>query len=206
MPSGVYVIGGGGHAKVVVSSLQDMGVSVLGIWDDDAGKWGRSLLGVPIIGGLDGARQYAGEAKFVLAIGDNETRRALAERLADFEWATVVHPTAYLHSSVEVGPGTVVFAGAVVQPGVGIGRHCIINTGATVDHDCQIGDFTHLAPGVNLAGGVVVESRAMLGVGAAVVPGVRIGEGAVVGAGSVVIGDVDPGDTVAGVPARPLHK
>jgi len=206
MPSEVYVIGAGGHAKVVVSTLQDQGMAVLGIWDDDADKWGQSLLGVPIIGGLDRARRHVGEAKFVLAIGDNETRRALAESLIDFEWATVVHPAAYLHPSVEVGAGTVVFAGAVVQPGVSIGRHCIINTGATVDHDCRIGDYVHLAPGVNLAGGVTVESRAMLGVGAAVVPGVRIGEGAMVGAGSVVIGDVDPGDTVAGVPARQLHR
>lgn len=205
-PSGVFVMGAGGHGKVVVSTLQERGVEVLGVFDDDAGKWAGRLLGVPVLGGLDLAPEYADRGRFILAIGDNDQRARLVERFACLDWATAVHPAAYVHPTVRLEAGVVVFAGAVVQPETAVGAHSIVNTGATVDHDCQIGDFAHLAPGVNLAGGVVVESRAMLGVGAVVVPGVRIGEGAVVGAGSVVIGNVDPGDTVAGVPARPLHK
>ena len=48
----------------------------------------------------------------------------------------------------------------------------------------------------------VVEERASLGSGAIVMGGVRIGEGAVVGAGAVVTRDIEPSETVAGVPAR----
>jgi UDP-2-acetamido-3-amino-2,3-dideoxy-glucuronate N-acetyltransferase len=56
------------------------------------------------------------------------------------------------------------------------------------------GDWT-LAP-------TVVERGAALGSGAVVLGGVRIGAGALVGAGAVVTRDVEPGATVAGVPAR----
>ncbi|GEM90758.1 hexapeptide transferase [Oceanithermus desulfurans NBRC 100063] len=205
-PSGVFVIGAGGHGKVVVSTLQERGVEVLGVFDDDAAKWGGRLLGVPVLGGLDLAPEYADRGRFILAIGNNDHRARLAERFARFDWATAVHPAAYVHPSARLRAGVVVFAGAVVQPETVVGAHSIVNTGTTVDHDCEVGSYVHLAPGVHLAGGVAVGSRAMLGVGASVIPGVRIGEGAIVGAGSVVLRDVSPGETVVGMPAKPLQK
>jgi acetyltransferase-like isoleucine patch superfamily enzyme len=51
----------------------------------------------------------------------------------------------------------------------------------------------------------VVERGASIGSGATILGGVRIGREATVGAGAVVTGDVDPGATVAGNPARPLR-
>jgi acetyltransferase-like isoleucine patch superfamily enzyme len=51
-------------------------------------------------------------------------------------------------------------------------------------------------------GEVVVGERAMIGAGAIVLPGVEIGAGARVAANSLVTEDVDPGATVAGVPAE----
>jgi len=53
-------------------------------------------------------------------------------------------------------------------------------------------------------GEVVVGERAMIGAGAIVLPGVEIGADAQVGANSVVTRDVEPGTTVAGVPAEPI--
>ncbi|AFK19456.1 acyltransferase [Haloferax mediterranei ATCC 33500] len=53
-------------------------------------------------------------------------------------------------------------------------------------------------------GEVVVGERAMVGAKATILPGVRIGEGAQVAANSLVTRDVPAGETVAGVPARPM--
>ncbi|RKD94762.1 acyltransferase [Halopiger aswanensis] len=53
-------------------------------------------------------------------------------------------------------------------------------------------------------GEVVVGERAMIGAGAIVLPGVEIGAEARVAANSLVTRDVEPGTTVAGVPARPM--
>ncbi|WP_265112208.1 acyltransferase [Halosolutus halophilus] len=55
-------------------------------------------------------------------------------------------------------------------------------------------------------GEVVVGERAMIGAGAIVLPGVEIGEGSSVAANSLVTQDVAPGETVAGVPARPMNS
>ena len=52
----------------------------------------------------------------------------------------------------------------------------------------------------------LVEEGASVGSGAVILGGVRIGAGALIGAGAVVTADVAPGEVVAGVPARVLHR
>src|SRR5581483_3713754 len=208
-PDAVAVLGAGGHAKVVIATLQAAGFTVGAVFDDDRSKQGSRLLGVEVQGTLD---DFAGSGyrRAVLAIGDNATRMRLAERLGDrlpeIEWIVAVHPQACLHESVKLGEGAVVFAGAIIQPDTMIGAHTIINTGATVDHDCRIGDFAHIAPGVHLAGEAHVGRGAFLGIGAAIIPGRAVGEWATVGAGAVVVSDIPANVTAVGVPARVLDK
>jgi acetyltransferase-like isoleucine patch superfamily enzyme len=55
-------------------------------------------------------------------------------------------------------------------------------------------------------GRVVIGNRCWIGAGAIVLSGVELGDGCVVGAGSVVTHSVAAGETVAGVPARPIHS
>ncbi|MFZ2348901.1 MAG: acetyltransferase [Candidatus Bipolaricaulis anaerobius] len=202
---GLYVIGGGGHAKVVLSTLVEAGIPVAGIFDDDLQKQGLVLMGHKVIGTISAAKAMPSQTG-VIAIGANQIRQTLARELVDWKWLRVVHPKAYIHPSAILGPGTVVFAGAVVQPDTHVGAHVIINTGATVDHDCVIGDFVHLAPGVHLAGNVTVEEGAFIGMGAVVLPGVRVGAWDVVGAGAAVVEDLPPRVTAVGIPAKPLRS
>jgi len=199
--AGLVLLGAGGHAKVLLATLEAAGREVLEVLDDDPARWGTSLLGRPISGPIDGNTLVPGHPA-ILGIGDNRVRQRLAD--LDLSWAEVAHPTATVHSSVVMECGSVVFAGAVVQPEVTIGHHVIVNTGATVDHDCRLGDFAHIAPGCHLAGQVQVGEGALLGIGAAIVPGVSIGAWATVGAGAVVLHDVTAGSVVAGAPARVL--
>ncbi|NLT23740.1 MAG: acetyltransferase [Syntrophorhabdus sp.] len=202
MSNGVFVLGGGGHAKVVAGTLMAAGATVLGIIDDDPAKWGQRILGNLV----SGPRQFGplrGKTG-VIAIGDNSIRERLALEIENVEWRTVVHPHAHVDPSASIGEGTVVFAGAVVQPDVVIGRHCIINTGASIDHDCVIGDFAHIGPGATLAGNVSVGKGAFHGAGSVATPGVKVGRWSIVGAGGVVTADIPDNATAAGVPARVL--
>jgi len=196
----VYVIGAGGHAKVVLALLRELGYVVAAVFDDDAACWDTSLCGIPVVGCVDSIRQHP-PLPTVIAVGDNRARAAIAARL-DLPWLSAVHPRASVDPSVQLGPGVVVFAGAVVQPDCRLGAHAIVNTSASVDHDCQVGDFVHLAPGVHLAGEVSVGEGALVGIGASVTPGVRIGRWTVVGAGAVVPGDLPELVVAAGIPAR----
>lgn len=206
MANSVYVLGGGGHARVVLDALLANGVAVTGVLDP-ALPPGDAVLGVPIKGGdelLEGANPDA--VLLVNGIGANPdvvTRKRLFEemRAGGFAFASVRHPSATIGRECELGEGVQVMAGAVLQAGVRIGDNTVVNTSASVDHDCMIGAHVFVSPGAVLCGDVTVGECTFIGAGAVVLPGVSIGVNAIVGAGSVVREAVAAGCIVAGNPA-----
>ncbi len=208
--STVIVIGGGGHAKVLLEALARTGVAVAGLTDADLNKKGHVIAGARILGDDSILAAHPPQSTaLVNAIGSTETmtlRQKVYERLkaSGYRFLTVVHPSAVIAADTVLEEGVQVMAGAIVQPGARIGANSILNTGARVDHDCVIGAHVHVAPGVTLSGSVTVGDGTHIGTAAAVVQGVRIGRGCLVAAGAVVTRNVADGERVTGVPARRL--
>ena len=169
----IWLLGAGGHAKVLIDAIRAEGRLVpAGALDDDTTRHGGHIDGVPIRGAITPASLREFDIRLaVLAIGDNSVRAKLAERLEGLvQWANIVHPQAHLAARVVLGEGSVILAGAIVQTGSRVGRHVVINTSASVDHDDIVEDFVHVAPGAHLGGVVVVGEGSLVGIGAAVVP------------------------------------
>jgi sugar O-acyltransferase (sialic acid O-acetyltransferase NeuD family) len=192
----IILQGGGDHARVVLDCLLHQGKNVIGIFDP---KFDGNLFGVPYLGQYN--KSFAPDAKAVIAIGDNATRKKVAESTAH-KFASVVDASALVSSFAIVGIGSMILHGAIIQAKTNIGNHVIINTGAQIDHDCIIDDYVHVAPGVILCGSVQIGEGAFIGAGATVIPGIKIGRWSVVGAGSVVIRDVPDNCVAVGNPAR----
>ncbi len=199
-PEEVHVIGSGGHAKVVIRSLELLGYRVVAVFDDDPDRWGQHLMEIPIVGPVAQIEEYP-PLPAVIALGDNAMRRLFAEKY-DRQWLTVIDPRALVDRSVHLGEGTVILPGAIVQVDSWLGGHTIVNTAASVDHDCVIGDYAHIAPGVHLAGGVSVGEGSLLGINSTTTPGIRIGSWTTVGAGAAVVRDLPSNVVAKGVPAR----
>lgn len=204
--SNVFIIGAGGHAKVVADILLLHQQTIIGFLDDNPQIWNTCVLGMPVLGAIQ-PDALTHDAAFIVAIGVNRIRKQIVERLEaalsdKLRWVNALHPSGIMTSTVQMGHGNVMAAGSIINPDSSIGHHVIINTGASVDHDCIIGDFVHLAPGVRLAGGVQVETGAFIGLGAVVTPNCVIGQWATIGAGAAVIKDVPAYSTMVGVPAR----
>jgi sugar O-acyltransferase (sialic acid O-acetyltransferase NeuD family) len=211
------VWGGGGHGKVVADLIRATGGTIIGFVDADPDK-----LGLVVEPG--GSRVVLTEAEFLagiaagdplperasavaIAIGENRRRFDGFCRLRDrVQMPPVVHDSAIVSTSSRIGPATVLMPNVVVNAETRIGAAVIVNTGAIVEHDCVIGDGAHLAPRSAIAGAVTIGERVLLGLGAVVIPGRSIGDDAVVGAGGVVVRDIEPAVTVAGSPARRLHR
>ena len=196
----VFVLGAGGHAKVVLSTLMELGVKVAGIYDDAPTKLGTEVLGVPVLGAIRDLRDTKG-AVWAIGVGDNVLRHQIAARFPSAEWLTVIHPRAYVHNSASLGPGTMVVAGAIIQPGARIGRHCIINTEATVDHDCVVADFCHVGPGCNMGMRVTLAEGVFMGITSVAIENTSVGAWTTVGAGAAVVMDLPDHVLAVGVPA-----
>lgn len=200
----LLVIGGGGHAKVVIDVARAAGFNPVAALDP--GTIGSFCNGVEVVGNDDRAPELfvSGLRSCVVAIGDNRLRCRIAERLQEIGFAlpALIHPSAVVSPSATIGDGTVVMPLAVVNADAEVGRLVIVNSAAVVEHDCVLRDGSHVAPGTRLGGCVTVGREAMLGIGSAVRPEARVGDYAVVGAGSTVVADVPASCVAVGTPAR----
>jgi sugar O-acyltransferase (sialic acid O-acetyltransferase NeuD family) len=206
----VIVIGGGGHAMVLVSTLLLCRASILGFVDLNPAA--SSMLGINCLGS-DTAVSLHPPAEVLLVNGVGSTgstakRREVYERFTreGYRFAAVIHPSVIAALEVQIEDGVQIMAGAVLQPGSKVGSNAIVNTGAIIDHDCIVGAHTHIAPRAVLSGGVRVGAGAHVGTGACIIQGISIGAESIVGAGAVVIRDVPPGVTAVGVPAKPIER
>jgi UDP-perosamine 4-acetyltransferase len=206
----IIIIGGGGHAKVLLSALQLTEQKVLGFVDLKLSL--PPLLGVRHLGDDSAAFTHAPDGVRLVngvgSISSTVNRQAVYDRFAQkhYCFARVIHPSAVVAPEVQIDEGVQIMAGAVVQAGSRLGANAIVNTGARVDHDCIIDAHAHIAPGVTICGGVSVGAGAHIGAGATVIQGIHIGKGSVVGAGALVIRDVPPGTKVVGIPATSISE
>ena len=201
MSESYMLIGGSGHAKVIIDCIRASGGEVAGILDDGL-PVGTRVLGVPVLGKSSDYEAYLSH-KFLIAIGNNGVRRRIAEKM-NVRWGRVIHPTAVVSDYASVGEGTVVMPGAVINAGAVVGNHCIINSGAVVEHDNRLGDYVHISPKAALGGTVTLGEETHVGIGACVRNNISICGGCVVGAGAAVVKNITEPGVYAGVPARKI--
>ena len=197
----LIIIGAGGHGKVIADNALKNGYTDICFVDDvQTGE----CMGLPIVGCVADVEKYSdGKTDFVIAIGQNQIRKMLAERYR-LNWATLIHPSAQIATHVTIEKGTVIMAGAIVNPAAIIGAHCIINTGAIVEHDNQLADYVHISPAAALGGTVKVGEGTHVGIGAMVKNNITICQNAVIGAGAAVVKDILESGTYVGIPARKI--
>jgi UDP-perosamine 4-acetyltransferase len=203
----IYLVGCGGHGRVVLDTLLACGTPVAGIIDAGLAP-GARVEGVAVLGGDECLAALDPKvAALCIGVGVMPAKGRRAELFSNLqnvglEFVAVAHPSAVIASRTRFGAGVQVLAGAVLQTGVSLGDNVIVNTRASVDHDCVIERHVMIGPGAVLCGEVCVAAAAYVGAGAVLMPGVQVGAQAVIGAGSVVTGNVPGGATVVGNPAR----
>ena len=202
MKNSVVIVGAGGHAKVVCDIILKNHHGVAGFLDDYKSE-NDMIFGYPILGRISQWKDFQKEHQFIVAIGDNKTRKRIVEMLK-VQWYTAVHPHASIGLNTTIGAGTAVMAGAVINADAQVGNHVIINSQSVVEHDCRIGDYSHISPNAVLAGRVCIGECVHIGAGAAVKDGINIVSDVIVGLGAAVVKELDRSGVYIGVPARKL--
>lgn len=213
----VYSVGGFGRevAWLIGSCITPGGDSeydLLCFLDDDPQKQGQVINGLSVRS-LDSLSEKARDTHLVVAVGSPRTRRGIVEKAerSGFEFETIVHPRVERSAYLDIGEGSVICAGCILTVNIVIEKHVQINLDCTIGHDVRIGAFTTLAPGVHVSGCVHLGEEVYIGTGATIINGtfdepLIIEDKVVVGAGACVTKSIPTGQTVVGIPARPLSR
>ena len=195
----LIIIGAGGHGKVIADNAQKNGYKNICFVDDNTTG---NVMGFPVIGtSADIECLNDGNTDFIIGIGNNTVRKEIAMKY-QVNWVSIVHPSAQIAFSAEIGRGTVVMANAVINICATVGEHCIINTGAIVEHDNVIENYVHISPKVALGGTVRVGTLTHMGIGVTVKNNIDICPECTIGAGAVVVKNIKESGTYVGVPIR----
>ena len=210
----LIILGTGGNAHDILDIVEALNAN-RPTWNlvgflDDVREPGSRFFGVEVLGRLGEASKFE-NCCFVNAIGSDLSyrRRPLiieATGLRREQFATLVHPAAWVSPRARMGRDVCINAGASVAGNATIGDHASIGPTCVVGHDSVIEEYSMLAPGSIVSGFVRVGTASYIGAGAMIRQRVQVGSGALVGLGAVVVKDVVEDTVVIGNPAKVLQR
>jgi len=117
-----------------------------------------------------------------------------------------MHPSSYVHPSVTIGHGSVIYPGCCIDRNTTIGRGVSLLNGTVIAHDGSVGDACWFGPGVTLSGHVTIGERTFVGSGSAVANDVEIGSGVIIGLATAVTKHLGDNVSAIGNPVRILAR
>ncbi|MBJ2144386.1 acetyltransferase [Delftia acidovorans] len=201
----VYIINAGGFGRNMASTARgDIAHGkdwlVKGFLDGRQGL--MQVQDLPIVGDPMTFRSEPSQL-FICALGNPLERRRFAQPLLE-QGAQFMNLLPKVHRSErsQMGMGCLFEHDVSLGADARLGDFVITLANTIVGYDVIVGSYTTIASFVFIGGGACIGENVTIHPHATILPGVKIGDGAVIGAGSVVIGNVPPGVTMFGNPAK----
>lgn len=201
----IYGAGGlGKEVQTIIKSINDIKPTFdfIGYFDDEKGK--DTLGDYQMINSFDQPLELA------VAVGNPTLKEKLVEKInnSNVHFPQLIHPSVIFgdEDKISIADGVILGAGTVITLDVTLEKHAFVNLNCTLGHDVYIGSYSSIMPGVNIAGNVRVERESFVGSGANIINNIVIGERCTVGSGAVVVDNVQSGQTVVGIPAKPIKS
>lgn len=201
----VVIIGAGGHARAVLSTLSLINnCSAEAIIDLNYTGAVELILEIPVVGGLSKLQEFSPlQYTVFLAIGDNKLRKNVEKCISHFgfDYPSIVHPRSLICPSAIIAEGCYLGPNSHIGPYASIGRHSIVNTMANIEHEVLIGEFSHIAPSSVICGRSTIGSAVFCGANSTIIENLSVADSTFLAAGTVVVSDVPlQGLRLKGVP------
>jgi sugar O-acyltransferase (sialic acid O-acetyltransferase NeuD family) len=218
MPRTVLILGAAGGARLAYWQIRETWNDVaIAFVDDKVPEFTIDNQVYEVIQDWDFARlrEQAGDAaaftEFIVGSGYPRTKQQLVQKALDHGLTpapTVVHPKVMiLGGDVSIGRGGILSPGCLVATGTRLGNFVHIAPNSVVGHDDLVGDYVSINAGCNVAGDWTIGEGVLIGSGAVIREKLHIAPWVTIGAQACLVKDVEEsGLTLAGVPAKPIHK
>jgi sugar O-acyltransferase (sialic acid O-acetyltransferase NeuD family) len=139
----------------------------------------------------------------IICVGNAKARRKLFEEIAStpLRFGQVVHPTAYIAPTAEIGQGVIICPLAFVGPFARVEDNVAVNVQAAIGHDSILQHSCVISPNAAVNGFARCGVASFVGAGAVLYPGVSLGDHSKLSAGSVLARSVGDGYLMHGNPA-----
>lgn len=128
---------------------------------------------------------------FIIGFTNQKLKSLFNDKLSQCTSVSIVHPTAVVSPSANIGEGTYIGATAVVSSNAVVGNGCIVNIGASIGHDAIIGDNCIINPGARISGNCTIGSKTLIGANAFIFQGKSIGTDCAIDALTYIDRDID---------------
>lgn len=202
----IHIVGAGTYGEVMYELAEECGYHVAGFYDEDENKIGKYVFDVQVVGKLSELKdeEIFGK-KFIVAIGDNEIRCNIMTEILNKggDVPTLIHPTAKISKSANIGRGVYIQMGAVIWTKVVIGDFSIISPNTVIAHHTKIGKACLISTLCAIGASVSIGDYTMFGFASVAITGIRqVGKNVVLGANTTVTKDVGDNVLMVGSPAR----
>jgi sugar O-acyltransferase (sialic acid O-acetyltransferase NeuD family) len=205
----VIVIGSGGHAKVIIDIINEMGCySIIGITSTSLIK-GDLFVGYEVLGDDNALTNYRNDSQISVAMGlggytNNDLRKKVYNNIKKlgYNFINVIHPNSILSKTIKLGEGVTIFPGVIINSYANIGNNVIIATGSTIDHETNIGDHVLISAGVTIGAYTEIEDEVLLALGSKVISGLKIGKKSLIAAGAMLVSSTNENSKMFGIPAK----
>lgn len=200
----IIIIGAGGHAAELRDYIRfinlhqgNNNLQVVGFIDDDKQSYDHYGYAEPFLGTIQD-HDIRNDVDYLMGIANLAYRQPIIEKFkaAGASFTGLIHPTALISPSAEIGEGTVISHNASVGPKAKIGRFNMLNSRCTIGHDTVLGDYNFISPQVALSGNTRVGNNNLIGTNACTIPGMTIGDNNKIAAGMVIFKPVSNHETV----------
>jgi len=193
----IYIYGASGHGLVVADIARLCGYNKILFIDDGNNEY-------PSFEDIKNNQHIP----IAFGIGHNNIREKLFHKIknAGFAPITLIHPSAIISPSVNIGEGSVVMSYVSINANTNIGYGVILNTASIIEHENIIESFVHISPKVALAGNVSIKSNTHIGIGSNVIQGLSIGRNCIIGAGSTVVKSIQDNTLAYGNPCKIIKE
>lgn len=148
MTNSLLILGAGDLGQVVAEMVKDQYDKIAFLDDKPTTEKQEQY---PVIGGLQSLESVCNLFTYAIpAYGNAVLKAEMMKKIkaCGLIMPRIIHPSAIISPSTEIGAGTIIREGAVISRKVIIGECVLINMGVLIDHGCVVGDCSHLPMGM----------------------------------------------------------